>query len=120
MLEHQDPLSGLLAAVADPTRRAMVERLAQKPHSVSELAEPFAMSLAAVVQHVNVLEACGAVISEKQGRVRTCRVNMAALSQIGAWVHERQRFWQEQFDNLETLLDSLPAGVNPKTRGAKS
>jgi len=116
MLNHQDPLSTLMSALADPTRRAMIERLAQKPHSVSELAEPFDMSLAAVVQHINVLENCGAVITEKRGRVRRCKVNMAALTTISSWINERQRFWQEQFDNLDTLLDSLPDDIKPTRR----
>ncbi|MBG1233697.1 helix-turn-helix transcriptional regulator [Aestuariivirga litoralis] len=107
-----------MAALADPTRRAMIERLSQRPSSVSELAAPFSMSLAAVVQHIQVLESCGAVITEKRGRVRQCKVNMKALAQIGSWINERQRFWQEQFDNLDTLLDSLP-DIPAKTRRQK-
>ena len=105
MLNHQDQLSGLLAALADPTRRAIVERLSQRAQSVSELAEPLDISLAAVLQHVQTLEACGAIITEKQGRTRRCRINASAFSAIQDWISERRRFWHSQFDNLEALLD---------------
>jgi DNA-binding transcriptional ArsR family regulator len=116
MLNQQDSMSILMAALADPTRRAIVERLAQRTHSVSELAAPFEMSLAAVVQHINVLEDAGAVTSRKQGRVRVCKLNMAALATIGAWISERQRFWEEQFDDLDAMLDRLPEGVVPRRK----
>ena len=95
------------------------ERLSQRPHSVSELAAPFDMSLAAVVQHINVLETAGAVTTEKRGRIRKCKMNMTALATISSWVNERQRFWQEQFDNLDALLGRLPSDINLKGRKGK-
>ena len=81
-------------ALADPTRRAIVERLGRGPASVSDLAQPFAMSLPGVVQHLKILEASGLVRSEKQGRVRTCRVDAEALSLAEQWIPERRRLWQ--------------------------
>jgi len=77
-------------ALADPTRRAMVERLARGPCSVSELAQPFAMSLPAVYQHLQMLEASGLVASEKVGRVRTCRIEPAELSLAEQWFNQRR------------------------------
>ena len=87
-------------ALADPTRRGMVERLAQGPASVSELAQPFAMSLPAIVQHLAVLEAGGLVRSEKVGRVRTCRIEPAALSLAERWIDQRRAEWERRFDRL--------------------
>ena len=78
-------------ALADPTRRGMMERLGLGPASVSELARPLDMSLSAVVQHLRILEASGLVRSEKQGRVRTCRVDTGALSLAEQWIAERRR-----------------------------
>src|SRR5258708_40176542 len=85
-------------ALADPTRRGMVERLSQGPASVSELAQPFAMSLPAIVQHLAVLEACGLVASEKVGRVRTCRIEPAALSLAEQWINQRRIEWGRRLD----------------------
>jgi DNA-binding transcriptional ArsR family regulator len=92
-------------ALGDPTRRRMVERLSRGPASVSELAEPFDMSLAAVVQHLGVLEESGLVRSEKQGRVRTCRLDSAALDAAERWIHARKQVWDERFDRLAALLE---------------
>ena len=87
MLNHQ--LDLLFQALADPSRRRMVERLSQGPASVSELARPLAMSLPAVVQHLQVLEASGVIRSEKVGRVRTCRIDPAALRIAESWIADR-------------------------------
>ncbi len=82
----------------------MVERLTLGPASVSELAEPLAMSLAAVVQHVQVLEACGVVTTEKVGRTRMCRIEPAAMTVAEQWIAERRRGWEARLDRLADAL----------------
>lgn len=104
MLNHSAPLSPLFQALADPTRRAIVERLSEGPATVSMLAEPLSMSLSAVVQHLQLLEASGLVRSEKAGRVRTCRLEPAALRTIEDWVAARRAQWDARFDALATYL----------------
>ncbi|WP_375449859.1 ArsR/SmtB family transcription factor [uncultured Devosia sp.] len=94
----------LFQALADPTRRSMVERLSQGPLSVSELARPFSMSLPAVVQHLQVLEASGLVSSQKTGRVRTMRIEPEALSLAEQWLKARRTHWVERLDRLGDLL----------------
>ena len=95
-------------ALADPGRRRMIERLSRGPASVSELAKPLAMSLPAVVQHLQVLEASGLVQSEKVGRVRTCRINPHALRAAEAWIHERRTIWEQRLDRLGVYLAANP------------
>jgi len=91
-------------ALADPTRRRMVERLSRGAVSVSELAEPLAMSLSAVVQHLQVLETSGLVRSEKAGRVRTCRIEPAALRTAEDWIAGRRATWERRLDRLGDYL----------------
>jgi DNA-binding transcriptional ArsR family regulator len=91
-------------ALADPTRRAVVERLCDGPASVSELAKPFAMTLAAVVQHVQVLEAAGMVQSSKVGRVRTVQIDAAGLHSAAEWLAARRTRVERDFDRLAALL----------------
>jgi DNA-binding transcriptional ArsR family regulator len=100
-------------ALADPTRRGMVERLSRGPASVSELAQPFAMSLPAIVQHLAVLEASGLVRSEKVGRVRTCRMEPSALSFAEQWIGQRRADWERRLDRLGDYLKQFPEG-DPK------
>jgi DNA-binding transcriptional ArsR family regulator len=100
-------------ALADPTRRGMVERLSRGPASVSELAQPFAMSLPAIVQHLAVLEASALVRSEKVGRVRTCRMEPAALSLAEQWIGQRRADWEHRLDQLGDYLKQFPEG-DPK------
>jgi DNA-binding transcriptional ArsR family regulator len=107
MLESQ-PLDLLFHALSDPTRRRMVERLAAAPAAVGDLATPFDMTLSAVLQHVQVLEACGLVRTEKVGRVRTCRVEPQALAAAAGWFHERRALWENNLDRLEEVLRSPP------------
>jgi DNA-binding transcriptional ArsR family regulator len=102
MLNHQ--LDGVFHALADPTRRGMVERLTRGPASVSELAQPLRMSLPAVVQHLAVLEQCGLVRSEKVGRVRTCHIETGALRTAERWINERRTLWERRLDRLGELL----------------
>jgi len=97
-------LDALFQALADPSRRAMVDRLTCGPASVSELARPLAMSLPGVVQHLHVLEASGLVRTEKLGRVRTCTVQPAALRAAEQWVADRRTFWEQSLDRLGELL----------------
>jgi len=91
-------------ALGDPTRRAIVERLSEKPLTVSRLAAPLAITLAAVVQHLQILEKSGLVHTEKVGRVRTCRVEPAGLSVAEQWIGERRSTWERRFDRLGDLL----------------
>jgi len=91
-------------ALGDATRRAMVERISQGPISVSRLAEPLDMTLAAVVQHLQVLEESGLVKTEKTGRVRTCSMNPAGLAALERWVAERRSVWEKRLDRLGELL----------------
>src|SRR5437870_3776207 len=98
------PLDRVFHALADPARRHMVERLTRGPASVSELAKPLALTLPAVVQHLQVLQASGLVRSEKIGRVRTCRIQPAALRSAEQWLAERRTTWERRFDRLEQIL----------------
>lgn len=117
MLHGYADLDLVFRALADPTRRAMVERLGRGPATVSELARPFAMSLPAVVQHVRLLEASGLVRSEKVGRVRICRVEPAVLRDAERWIAARREGWERRFDRLGDYLaeesDPLGQGTNP-------
>ena len=108
MLNQLAPLDLVFQALADPSRRAMVERLSRGPASVSELARPLAMSLPAVVQHLQVLEASGLVRSEKVGRVRTCHIEPATLRQAEHWVSERRASWEQRLDRLGAYLAAHP------------
>lgn len=91
-------------ALGDPTRRAMVERLSAGPISVSSLAAPLPITLAAVVQHLQILEASGLVRTEKVGRVRTCRMEPDGLSVAERWIDERRSTWERRLDRLGGLL----------------
>ena len=104
MLNQHPNLDLMFQALADPTRRAIVERLSQGPASVSELAKPFDMSLPAVVQHLQALEHSGLVSSEKIGRVRTCRIEPEALSQAEQWINDRRTTWVRRLDRLGQFL----------------
>lgn len=107
MLNYEPPLDRAFQALADPTRRAMVERLAQGPATVSELKRPLPMSLPAVMQHLAVLETSGLVVSQKSGRVRTCRINPAALAEAERWIAERRLEWERRLDRLGDYLKTL-------------
>ena len=91
-------------ALGDPSRRAIVEKLSEGPLSVSRLAEPLDITLAAVVQHLQVLEESGLVQTEKVGRVRTCRIETAGLSAAEKWIGDRRSMWERRFDRLGDLL----------------
>ena len=91
-------------ALGDPTRRAIVERLSEGPISVSGLAKPLDITLAAVVQHLQILEKSGLVHTEKVGRVRTCRMESRGLQVAEKWIDERRAVWEKRFDRLGALL----------------
>ena len=93
--------------LADPTRRAMVERLSFGPASVSELAKPLDMSLPAVMQHLSVLEGSGLVRSQKVGRVRTCRLGPRRLQEEAAWIESYRQLWASRFDELDKIVEEL-------------
>jgi DNA-binding transcriptional ArsR family regulator len=104
MLNYQTPLDLAFQALADPARRAIVEQLTKGPASVSELARPLPMSLPAVMLHLRVLEDSGLVKSSKVGRVRTCRIEVLALSQAERWIAERRQMWERNLDRLGQFL----------------
>ncbi|MER5427269.1 ArsR/SmtB family transcription factor [Streptosporangium roseum] len=106
MPNYGGSLDRVFQALADETRRAMVQRLIRGPVSVSELARPLEMSLPAVMQHIQVLEACGLVRSEKIGRVRTCRIEPDVLRTAEDWLAEQRTSWERRLDRLgDYLLD---------------
>ena len=107
MLNQSSDLDNLFHALADPARRAMVERLSRGPAPVSELARPLPMSLPAAMQHLGVLEAAGLVRSRKVGRVRTCSIEAGALSQAEQWINARRIEWQHRLDRLGEYLKTL-------------
>jgi DNA-binding transcriptional ArsR family regulator len=104
MLNQLADLDRVFQALADPGRRAMVERLSRGPASVSELARPLDITLAAVVQHVQVLELSGLVRSQKTGRTRTCSINPAALRSAESWIADRRTFVERRLDRLDDYL----------------
>ena len=107
MLNQTAELDRLFHALADPARRAMVERLSRGPAPVSELARPLPMSLPAAMQHLGVLEAAGLVRSAKVGRVRTCTIEATALSQAERWISARRAEWERRLDRLGDYLKTL-------------
>src|SRR5688572_13885764 len=106
MLNHSD-IDASLRALAEPTRRAIVERLGSGPASVSDLAKPFDMSLAAIVQHLQVLEESGLIKSEKIGRVRTCRLEPGGFDRLAGWVAERRMAIERRLDRLGEILNEI-------------
>jgi DNA-binding transcriptional ArsR family regulator len=107
-LLNQRALDLVFQALADPSRRTIVERLSRGPATVSELAEPLEMSLPAVLQHLAVLETSGLVESEKTGRVRTCRINKKALQSAEQWLSRRRTTWERRLDRLGDFLKEKP------------
>lgn len=107
MLNQSTDLDRLFQALADPARRAIIERLSRGPAPVSELARPLPMSLPSAMQHLGVLEAAGLVRSEKTGRVRTCSIEPRALSQAEHWINARRIEWEHRLDRLGAYLATL-------------
>lgn len=105
-MPDQADLDSVFRALADPSRRVMVERLSRGPATVSELGKPLEMSLAAVLQHVQVLEASGLVRSQKVGRTRTCSVDPAVLRSVEVWISQRRAMVEQRLDRLAEYLAS--------------
>ncbi|MEQ1570113.1 MAG: metalloregulator ArsR/SmtB family transcription factor [Myxococcota bacterium] len=103
-------LDQVFHALADPTRRAVVRRLAARPATVSELHHPFDMKLPSFLQHLRVLEASGLVRSSKVGRVRTVELRREALDHAGRWLDEQRDLWERRLDQLDAYLDTLKEG----------
>jgi|SRR4051812_33653017 DNA-binding transcriptional ArsR family regulator len=114
MLNQLAELDLMFHALADPSRRAMLDRLCKGPASVSDLAEPFAMSLPAVLQHLQLLEQSGLVKTEKLGRVRTCSVETKALRSLEQWISARRTAWEQRFDRLGAFLAAEVAAEKRK------
>lgn len=104
MKRKKPSIDRIFHALGDPTRQAILERLSNGPMSVSRLAEPFDLTLAAVVQHMQVLEECGLVETEKVGRVRSCGINPAGLDAMERWIRARRSVWERRLDRLGDLL----------------
>jgi DNA-binding transcriptional ArsR family regulator len=116
MLKHLN-IDNSLKALAEPTRRAIVERLSRGPATVSDLARPFDMTLAAVVQHLQVLEESGLVQSEKVGRVRTYQIEPRGLAPLADWVAERRSLMEHRLDRLgELLTETEPSTQQPQSK----
>src|ERR1700681_3400461 len=113
-----DPLSTTFAALADPTRRAILARLASGETSVTELAEPFAMSLPAVSKHLKVLERAGLIARGREAQWRPCRIEPGALKQVDDWLAHYRRFFDESLDRLDVYLKKLQA--EEKKHGRKT
>jgi DNA-binding transcriptional ArsR family regulator len=116
---ERDQLDLCLRALVDPTRRALVERLSRGPASVSELAQPFDLTLAAIAQHVDVLERSGLIRSVKVGRVRTCLIEPAGLAPLADWVSMRRSLVERQLDRLGEVLaepNRAPGASGPTRR----
>jgi DNA-binding transcriptional ArsR family regulator len=104
MLNQSAQLDLMFSALADPTRRAILARLARGFATVSELAKPLKMSLPAIAPHLRLLEASGFVVSRKAGRVRTCRIEPQRLDAAAAWIAARRAEWEARFDRMDAFL----------------
>jgi DNA-binding transcriptional ArsR family regulator len=97
-------VGAVLHALGDPTRRSIVERLSERPHSISGLAEPLGVTVTAIGQHLQILEAAGLATTEKVGRVRLCRLRQTGLEVLSEWIFERRSLWEQRLDRLGDLL----------------
>jgi DNA-binding transcriptional ArsR family regulator len=113
-----DPLSATFSALADPTRRAILSRLARGETSVTELAEPFEMSLPAVSKHLKVLEKAGLIVRGREAQWRPCRIEAKALRPVDDWLENYRRLWEERLDRFEEYLRELQA--KPQAKKTKS
>jgi DNA-binding transcriptional ArsR family regulator len=105
----QDPLSTTFAALADPTRRAILARLASGESSVTKLAEPFAMSLPAISKDLKVLERAGLIARGREAQWRPCRIQPTALREVDAWLERYRRIWEDSLDRLDDYLRQVQA-----------
>ena len=105
MVEYSRDLDRAFHALSDGKRRAILDRLARGPQSVSALADPFDATLSAIHQHIQVLEAAGLVETEKVGRVRQCRISRKTVARVEGWLRARRMLWEERFDALGAMLE---------------
>jgi DNA-binding transcriptional ArsR family regulator len=119
-LSQPDPLSTTFSALSDPTRRAILSRLASGEASVTELAEPFEMSLPAVSKHLKVLERAGLIARNREAQWRRCRLEASPLREASDWIERYRAFWEQRFDRLEAYLAELQTTESPLGRPAKS
>ncbi len=105
MAKAKPNIEGIFHALGDPMRRALLDRLSRGPMSVSHLAEPFDVTLTAIMQHLQILEENGLVHTEKQGRVRTCRIEPAGFDVLEQWIRDHRTQWERGFDRLAKLLE---------------
>ena len=115
-----DPLSTTFAALADPTRRAILAKLASGECSVTELAEPFEMSMPAVSKHLRVLERAGLIARGREAQWRPCRLQPAPLKDVADWTEQYRAIWEQRFDRLETYLQALKAKQELKAKKEKT
>lgn len=115
-----DPLSAKFAALADPTRRAILARLALGETSVSELAEPFSMSLPAISKHLKVLEKAGMITRGRAAQWRPCRIEPDAFKEVDGWLERYRQLWEERFDRLDAYLQVLQAAEKKGTKRGRS
>ncbi len=107
-----DPLSTTFAALADPTRRAILERLAQGDATVGELAEPFRMTMPAISKHLSVLERAGLIIKSRDGQRRNCRITATPLKNATSWLNEYRRHWEANLESLDAYLTRIQEKEN--------
>jgi DNA-binding transcriptional ArsR family regulator len=107
MVQFQPSVDASFAALSDPTRRGVLEQLGRTEASISDLAEKFHMTLTGMKKHVGVLEQAGLVVTQKIGRVRTCRLGSRGLEQEAAWLDRHRRLWAARFDDLDKVVDEL-------------
>lgn len=110
MARRDIPADRVFQALGDATRRAIVERLAQGPCSVSALAKPLGITLTAVAQHLQILEEAGLAATEKVGRVRTCRIDTAGMDAMQTWIREHRPLWERRLDQLGEMFEEAPTG----------
>lgn len=110
MVQYQSPLDGTFSALSDPTRRAILERLAGGSASISELADPAGMTLTGIKKHVRILEEAELVITEKRGRTRYCRLGPKQMEDVSEWIESYRRGWAERFDRLDEVLERRKEG----------
>jgi len=117
MVEQSAHLDAVFHALSDPTRRAMLGRLAERERTIGELANPFSMSFAGASKHVRVLENAGLVTRTIRGRTHLCRLRAARLAEANAWLRRYERFWTDRLDMLEQLLREEDARKSPSPKG---
>ena len=109
-----DPLSSKFAALADPTRRAILARLALGETSVTELAKPFAMTMPAISKHLKVLEGAGLITRSRDAQMRPCKIAPSAFKDVDSWLEDYRKLWEERFDRLDAYLQKLQARERKK------